>query len=95
MKSKLYVNDPTTIHYALQEEINEIQPQLFKKDDEKFRRKGVPLRFLKNKYLNKISSYLKSKLYVNDPTTTLQEEINEIQSQLLRKDHKKFRNTKG
>ena len=51
----------------------------------------APLRFLKNKYLNKISSYLKSKLYVNDSTTALQKEINEIQSQLLRKDHKKFR----
>ena len=51
----------------------------------------APLRLLKNKYLNKISSYLKSKLYVNDPTITLQKEINEIQSQLLQKDDEKFR----
>ena len=51
----------------------------------------APLRLLKNKYLNKISSYLKSKFYVNDPTITLQKEINEIQSQLLQKDDEKFR----
>ena len=63
------------------------------KDDEKFQRKGAyALRFLKNKYLNKIFSYLKLKLYVNDPITILQKEINElIQSQLLQKDDEKFR----
>ena len=62
---------------------------MMKNFDERMLR--APLRLLKNKYLNKISSYLKSKFYVNDPTITLQKEINEIQSQLLQKDDEKFR----